>query len=150
MKAQKGFTLIELMIVVAIIGILAAIAIPQYQNYVARSQFAESNTILGGARVTVEERVAQRGLGNTNIEIGNAVSDFGIRLQGRHGAITDITDAEEGFSMTYTFGSGDDATVSDLLLDGPDVEFVYTPDGEWECGAGTDVDVRFRTGLCAN
>jgi len=59
MNAQKGFTLIELMIVVAIIGILAAIAIPQYQNYIARSQFAESHTLLGGARTAAQEKIDQ-------------------------------------------------------------------------------------------
>ena len=51
---KNGFTLIELMIVVAIIGVLAAIAIPQYQNYVARSQITAAIAELNGAKPQYE------------------------------------------------------------------------------------------------
>ena len=52
-QVQKGFTLIELMIVVAIIGILAAIAIPQYQNYVTKSKWASAVSAIGQMKVAI-------------------------------------------------------------------------------------------------
>ena len=55
MKKQQGFTLIELMIVVAIIGILAAIAIPAYQDYTIRAQVSEGLNLAGGAKTAVAE-----------------------------------------------------------------------------------------------
>ena len=54
-KVQQGFTLIELMIVVAIIGILAAIAIPQYQNYITRAKWADVVTSVGSLKVAIAE-----------------------------------------------------------------------------------------------
>lgn len=55
MKKQQGFTLIELMIVVAIIGILAAIALPAYQDYTVRSKLSEGPVLSGGNKLAVEE-----------------------------------------------------------------------------------------------
>ncbi len=60
--AQKGFTLIELMIVVAIIGILAAIAIPAYQDYIARSQVAEAFALTAGQKTAISEYAQINGI----------------------------------------------------------------------------------------
>ena len=57
-KIQKGFTLIELMIVIAIVGILAAVALPAYQNYTARAKFTEVVNSTAGVKGAVEECVA--------------------------------------------------------------------------------------------
>jgi type IV pilus assembly protein PilA len=66
-SAQKGFTLIELMIVVAIIGILAAIAIPAYQNYVIRARITEGLNLASAAETTVAENADN---GGTNLVLG--------------------------------------------------------------------------------
>src|SRR5690554_1370240 len=84
-KGQQGFTLIELMIVVAIIGILAAIAIPQYQDYTARSQASEAVTLLGGAKTPVEEFILTKGDFPDGTASGEKLTeDLGINTVGNY------------------------------------------------------------------
>ena len=79
MKNQKGFTLIELMIVVAIIAILAAIAISQYQDYVIRSQVSEGSSLADGVKTAVGEFVNNYGRYPT-VTGNNANVSFGLAL----------------------------------------------------------------------
>ncbi len=78
MNAQKGFTLIELMIVVAIIGILAAIAIPAYQNYTAKSQASVALADITGAKVNIEAKLSE-GLDATGAAALTTGSTVGVK-----------------------------------------------------------------------
>ncbi|HYW04347.1 MAG TPA: pilin [Gammaproteobacteria bacterium] len=131
-RTQQGFTLIELMIVVAIIGILAAIAIPQYQNYVARSQMSEASTLIDGAKTSIESYIAQNGSFPSSLS-----GTLGVRTSGKYVASMAAlpTGTSGAGSVTVTMKA---SGVSPKIKNGT-VTWNRTVGGVWSCTASTQL-----------
>lgn len=148
MKAQmqKGFTLIELMIVVAIIGILAAIAIPQYQNYVSKSQVSRVMSETGALKTVVETCLMEGKTDVNDCELGWTVSN----LIGEGTADNDGYNEQEG--LTVTIGAEESTIVAEFGNNAAaalhDATLTWTRDenGSWSCG--TTVEAKFAPAGC--
>lgn len=142
MRGQQGFTLIELMIVVAIVAILAAIAISQYQDYLIRTQIAEAASLASGAKTAVAEFQNNHGrFGANNMSYGLAQPASIV------GKFVDQVDASGG-TIVARFGNE-----ANLAISGQTLSFSPVTRGgslEWVCNPSGGLAEKYVPSACRN
>ena len=141
-KIQKGFTLIELMITVAIVGILAAVALPAYQNYTIRAQVSEGFTLAGGIQTAIVENYNQKGT------LATSLAAIGITASPT-GKYTNAITVTNGV-ITVSYGGGaNTAIATGTLTLSPVVD--TTGNIHWACFPdGTKVKTAHVPASCTN
>jgi type IV pilus assembly protein PilA len=137
-KVQQGFTLIELMIVVAIIGILAAVAIPAYQDYTVRARVTEGLALASGAKTSVSEFFSSRGSYPTN----NATAGMSLPLSIRGNAVHSVGVVNGLITVHFSGAAG--------VLEGETVVLSPTTSAGsivWDCTQGTLLG-KYRPSTC--
>jgi type IV pilus assembly protein PilA len=137
---QKGFTLIELMIVVAIIGILAAVAIPAYQDYIARSQVSEAVSLTAGGKTPLAEFFADKGIWPSTASdvMGNTAGKYVSAITIVAGNATNTAISLE--ARIKNVGVNTAITGATLILTSTDGKI-------WDCTTGT-VGAKYRPAAC--
>ena len=141
-KIQQGFTLIELMIVVAIIGILAAVAIPSYQDYTARAQVTEAMSLTSGVKTPLVEWINDKGTFPADI------ASLGVTTAGKYVASVILTGSVTSPEVLATM----QATGVNTNLQGKIFGLKSSDSGNtWDCRAAnssTNIDSTLLPGSC--